>query len=73
MKPPVPEVLDVSTVDYVKQVFQKADKDGGGDIDEDGFVSAFTGRLQTDEGSDAARPLSDLMHVLTVPWKYVHQ
>lgn len=48
----VPEVLDVKLVQYVKQVFQKADVDGGGDLDEDEFVTAFTGRLNTDEGSD---------------------
>jgi Ca2+-binding EF-hand superfamily protein len=58
MKHPVPEVLDVKLVEYVKRVFQKADKDGGGDLDEEEFVAAFTGRLQTDEGTDAACNLS---------------
>jgi hypothetical protein len=27
----------------------------GGDIDENEFIAAFTGRLQTDEGSDEVR------------------
>lgn len=58
-RPPVPEVLDVKLVEYVKDVFNSADKDGGGDLDEDEFVAAFTGRLQTDEGSDAACHLLD--------------
>lgn len=59
MKPPVPEVLDVKLVEYVKEVFRRADKDGGGDLDEDEFVEAFTGRLNTDEGADAACYLSN--------------
>lgn len=58
MKPPVPEVLDVQVVEYVKEVFHRADKDGGGDLDEEEFVAAFTGRLNTDEGTDAACHLS---------------
>jgi Ca2+-binding EF-hand superfamily protein len=51
-KAAVPEVLSVKVVQYVKEAFHKADKDGGGDLDEEEFVSAFTGRLNTDEGSD---------------------
>jgi hypothetical protein len=65
MRPPVPEVLDVKLVEYVKEVFHKADADGGGDLDEEEFVQSFTGRLRTDEGSDAAR-LSACSHLCIV-------
>lgn len=49
----VGQTLNVEVIKYVQAVFKKADLDGGGDLDEQEFVKAFTGKLNTDEGSDA--------------------
>ena len=45
--------IDVDTIRYIQQVFCDADKNGGGDLDEDEFIAAFRGKLQSAEGGSA--------------------
>ena len=47
--------MDVDTIQYIQSVFKQADTDGGGDLDENEFVTAFAGKLHSNEGSDEAR------------------
>lgn len=49
--------IDVDTIKYIQQVFREADKNGGGDLDEEEFIAAFTGKLNSAEGGDAVRTL----------------
>lgn len=47
--------INVDVIRYVKKVFEAADQDGGGDLDEHEFVNAFTGKLSTEDGDDEVR------------------
>jgi EF hand len=44
--------MDLETIKYIQGVFHRADKNGGGDLDEEEFVQAFLGKLSSPDGSD---------------------
>jgi EF hand len=44
--------MDIETIKYIQGVFHQADKNGGGDLDEEEFIQAFMGKLSSPDGLD---------------------
>ena len=58
------QATTASTIEHIRSIFDAADANGGGDLDEDEFISAFRGKLSSDDGGDDVRPEMSFTHNL---------
>lgn len=55
------ETVNTSSIEYLQRIFNSADQNGGGDLDEDEFIAALSAcKLSTADGSDEVRALRRL-------------
>ena len=62
-KKPPQTAIDIETIKYIQEVFNRADKNGGGDLDEREFIDAFLGKLSSADGSDEVLSASNSPHM----------